>query len=80
MATHSEHEAQQIRETILGGFIDSVTITRDKEGFGFTVSKGKENFVVWVDSDPEGNGPGHLSIEKRPAPKNKKTDAKLKLP
>lgn len=32
-------------------------------GFGFIVlAKTGRKFNVWVDCDPEGNGPGHLNI------------------
>lgn len=69
--THTEYEAEQIKKTILGGFIDQVVVSKDKESFGFMVSKGNERFTVWVDQDPEGNGPGHLNIEEAPKPVKK---------
>ena len=31
--------------------------------FGLTLRRGRKTLNVWVDCDPEGNGPGHLNIE-----------------
>lgn len=59
-------EIRQMRQ-ILGGKIEG-PIRQNAAGvhyFGFEVSKGFDRFQVWVDRDPEGNGPGHLSITKK---------------
>ena len=59
--THVEAETKQIREKLLGGTITKVITT--KEGsFGFTVRNQGKTLDIWVDADPEGNGPGHLEI------------------
>ncbi len=50
---------------LLNGVIEAViTTTPDASmpGFGLQVRRGKQLFNVWVDCDPEGNGPGHLNI------------------
>lgn len=61
--THTEAEAKQIRDTIVGGKIRAAFTTPDGGSFGFRVGNGDKEFDVWVDCDPEGNGPGHLNIE-----------------
>jgi hypothetical protein len=50
---------------LLNGVIEAVITTTPDDsmpGFGLQVSRGKQLFNVWVDCDPEGNGPGHLNI------------------
>ena len=53
-------ELKQLRP-LVGGVITH--LLEDKESFGFVVRlpNGK-NVSVWVDMDPEGNGPGHLEL------------------
>jgi hypothetical protein len=63
--TESNYEIKQINEKLVGGTIVG-TIKDDGEGFGFEVSKDDVNVLVWVDRDPENNGPGHLEIEVKP--------------
>ena len=50
---------------LLNGVIEAVITTTPADsmpGFGLQVRRGKQLFNVWVDCDPEGNGPGHLNI------------------
>ncbi len=50
---------------LLNGVIEAVITTKPDDsmpGFGLQVRRGKQLFNVWVDCDPEGNGPGHLNI------------------
>ncbi len=50
---------------LLNGAIEAI-ITNEPDdsmpGFGLQVRHSKQLFNVWVDCDPEGNGPGHLNI------------------
>ena len=57
--------AAEIGEKLAGRTITGAVLSSDGEGFGFRVDNGEEggSAVVWVDCDPEGNGPGWLSIE-----------------
>lgn len=48
---------------LIGFTVEGVCHMEDDESFGLTLRRGKERLTVWVDSDPEGNGPGHLAIE-----------------
>ena len=65
--THIKAEIKQLQK-LKGGVITDI-IESKPDGvcdgsFGFIVQMptGKRH-DVWVDCDPEGNGPGHLSIE-----------------
>ncbi len=61
--TAVEAEIRQAHQ-LVGGVIEAVLETPPIEpGFGLRVRKGGTTFHVWVDCDPEGNGPGHLEIE-----------------
>jgi hypothetical protein len=58
-----EAEIKQL-EPLVGGRITAAINTPDNESFGFVVTlPDKTTRHVWVDCDPEGNGPGHLNIE-----------------
>ena len=48
---------------LIGFKVVTVLRTNNGESFGLKLKKGKETLSVWVDCDPEGNGPGHLHIE-----------------
>jgi len=48
---------------LIGFTVQSVCQTEDGESFGLTLRRGKQLLNVWVDCDPEGNGPGHLAVE-----------------
>jgi hypothetical protein len=58
-----EYEAEQIANNLVGFTITEALLSPDAESFGFRCVRGKQTKEVWVDQDPEGNGPGHLSIE-----------------
>lgn len=62
MKRHIEYECAQI-EQLIGFTITSPMEDPDQEYFGFQCKKGKTVKNVWVNCDPEGNGPGHLNIE-----------------
>jgi hypothetical protein len=49
---------------LIGATICGVIKTPDLSSYGFKVeSPDGETRNVWVECDPEGNGPGHLTIE-----------------
>lgn len=60
--TAVEAEIEQAKR-LVGFTVEGVCHTEDGESFGLTLRRGKERMNVWVDCDPEGNGPGHLAIE-----------------
>lgn len=62
MKAHTEYELDQLKK-LIGFTITSPMEDLYKEYFGFQCRKGKVVKNVWVNCDPEGNGPGHLSIE-----------------
>jgi len=57
-----EAEIEQARQ-LLGFAVMGVCHTGDFGSFGLTLRRGCKTLNVWVDCDPEGNGPGHLNIE-----------------
>ena len=54
-----DEQAQQL----LGFTVVGICHTADFDSFGLTLRRGRKTLNVWVDCDPEGNGPGHLNIE-----------------
>ena len=50
---------------LIGGKITDTVVTEDEESYGFVVEKDGAKKVCWVDCDPEGNGPGFVSIEEK---------------
>ena len=67
MRTEAEYSAEAVGKQIAGCRITNVIVAADKESWGFRIvsPKGKVGKVrmVWVDRDPEGNGPGHLDVQ-----------------
>jgi len=63
---HSYYMSQEIMKHLVGCTIISALLDEKNDYFGFRVEDehGKA-FSVWVDCDPEGNGCGHLNIEKK---------------
>ena len=59
---HVEAEINQARQ-LLGFTVEGVCHTTDFGSFGLTLRRGRKTLNVWVDCDPECNGPGHLNIE-----------------
>jgi hypothetical protein len=55
-------QAQQL----VGCTVEAICHTEDFGSFGLTLRRGRKTLNVWVDCDPEGNGPGHLNIEEEP--------------
>jgi len=58
---------ESVIDTIGGGVIINSLIDDSDPTMpfiGFRVKKGRKVFNVWVLRDPEGNGSGHLEIEK----------------
>lgn len=66
--THGRFQAQRMREAGIVGMTIVDTFTDPAgEFWGFEVAvAGVQRRYVWVNCDPEGNGPGALEIE-RPA-------------
>lgn len=61
---HIQWEASQAR-LLVGATIHAIIKTSDSEAFGLKVQLANGDFrSVWIECDPEGNGPGHLAIEK----------------
>ena len=63
MKEHCDYEIKQIKEKLVGGKIIAAISSSDGQSFGLHVKLKDREHVVWVDCDPEGNGPGHLAIE-----------------
>lgn len=55
-------EVAQARRLLVGCSIEVVLASPDNRRFGLHVRKYGQHYDVWVDRDPEGNGPGHLNI------------------
>lgn len=65
--THLQAELAQARQLVGGTIVatlqDDPTPGKAEGSFGFQVRTRQDQLLdVWVDCDPEGNGPGHLSI------------------
>lgn len=71
MPKHSEHvlrEANRLAEALVGKSVRRILVDTSPESlrdfghplFGFELS---DRARIWILCDPEGNGPGHLSIE-----------------
>lgn len=58
----TDYEVDQIIEKLIGFKITGAVQSECKEHFGLRLKKGSKALNVWVDCDPEGNGPGHLHI------------------
>lgn len=64
MSEDSEYMSKIIDEHLTGGRIVGAFVGTGDEGyFGFDVARAGKILHVWVNQDPEGNGPGFLSIE-----------------
>lgn len=68
-----QYECKQLKQ-LIGGKIVGIIRNEPSErnfqtsSFGFEVRlPDNTNRLVWVDADPEGNGPGHLNIEQSPS-------------
>lgn len=73
MSYHQDLVQAEIKnaQPLIGGVITAILQTKggtgivgELPGFGLQVRVGATTYNVWVDCDPEGNGPGHLEIEK----------------
>ena len=58
---HCEAELKQLHP-LVGGTLTAALDGGDSFGFRVQTPDGR-SFDVWVDCDPEGNGPGHLNLE-----------------
>ena len=58
-----KYMAEEISEKLVGCRIMSALLSEDSESFGLLLAGKKGPIQVWVNCDPEGNGPGWLSIE-----------------
>ena len=61
--TDSEYMANAINEKLAGAKISGAILNADKSSFGFRVVNHGKQYLVWVDCDAEGNGPGWLDIQ-----------------
>ncbi len=63
----AEYYANEVAEKLVDGRITRALLTETDEFgitfFGFRVENQKQQFDVWVQRDPEGNGEGFLAIE-----------------
>lgn len=58
-----EYGATQIKEKLVGTKIIDAIISDDEGSYGFRVeAPDGRTGIVWVDCDPEGNGPGWLAL------------------
>ena len=58
---NADYMAKEIHAKLVGTIITQPVL--DGEGnFGFQCASKEGTFIVWVDRDPEGNGPGWLKI------------------
>lgn len=67
MDAYSQAELAQLTP-LIGGVITAALHSPgpcgEPDSFGFAVrTRTGKTMNVWVDCDPEGNGPGHLNIE-----------------
>ena len=64
-SSHRQHVEAEIKQAkrLLGFAVVGACHTEDFGSFGLTLKKGRKTLNIWVDCDPEGNGPGHLNIE-----------------
>jgi hypothetical protein len=71
MSSDARYTKDQIVKHLVGGkitqaiqsFEDGAPENYFEDFAGFTVTKGKRKFHVWVQQDAEGNGAGWLQIE-----------------
>ena len=58
----------QSNKKLIGTQVVGTILTPDEEAWGLQVRTQDGNeLLVWVDCDPEGNGPGWLQIEEKPS-------------
>lgn len=63
MGHDAKFQVESVIPKLIGGKIIRAVIDTTKEYFGFEVRKGKKVYMVWVDSDEEGNFCGSLRVE-----------------
>lgn len=59
----TNYEVENAKQLV--GFKIAGVIFNVGGSFGLRCTKGSQELLAWVDCDPEGNGPGHLNIEKK---------------
>ena len=57
------YAANELKKLVGGTIVDTVMSFPDNESYGFVVEKDGKRIYCWVDCDPEGNGPGWISME-----------------
>lgn len=57
----TKYSVEQAKK-LFGGRIIDIFTDEDENYWGIKVKTKNKTFVVWVDQDTEGNGPGHLNI------------------
>jgi hypothetical protein len=65
MSSIPDYETLQISEKLVGKTIIGAIRSSCGQYFGFKCrdNSGGNPLHVWINQDPEGNGPGHLEIE-----------------
>jgi hypothetical protein len=63
--SEADYEIKNAKPLLDGKIIGFFKEKGDEGYWGFVVQKDKKFYDVWVNCDPEGNGPGHLSIEEQ---------------
>ena len=58
-----EHLGKLVGGVITGLIRDDHSDSEWEQFWGLQVSKGQQKYHVWIQCDPEGNGPVHLEIE-----------------
>ena len=57
----TDYEVEEVNK-LIGFKIIGAVQSECKEYFGLQLQKGDKIIQAWIDSDPEGNGAGHISI------------------
>ena len=65
MTEDHKHMAERLRP-IMGGTIEGLAVDEETYAlpcYALRVTNGGKSYDLWILADPEGNGPGHLSVE-----------------
>lgn len=65
MKTEAAVFCDMVNKMLVGGTIVCGLTDPEESSWGFKVKKKGRIFNVWVDCDPEGNGPGAIDIEEQ---------------
>lgn len=62
MTTNAKYCSEQLLP-LIGGTIEEIATTHDRESFGLVIKKSGTLYMCWVDCDAEGNGSGWMIPE-----------------